>query len=86
MSSPLYATAVGLMMNSINNNTKSAILMSEMEQSLPKEVVVEEPKNEPVVEAPKAAAPKNESTENKIKRSFFDKYVEKIKEFLDNAE
>ncbi|UPQ79943.1 cell division protein FtsA [Flavobacterium azooxidireducens] len=86
MSSPLYATAVGLMMNSINNNTKSAILMSEMEQSLPKEVNVEEPKIESVAETPKAAEPKNESTENKIKRSFFDKYVEKIKEFLDNAE
>jgi len=86
MSSPLYATAVGLMMNSINNNTKSAILMSEMEQSIPKGVTVEEPKIESVAETPKAAEPKNESTENKIKRSFFDKYVEKIKEFLDNAE
>jgi cell division protein FtsA len=29
---------------------------------------------------------KSESTENKIRRSFFDKYVDKIKEFLDNAE
>ncbi len=28
----------------------------------------------------------NESTEGKVKRSFFDKYIEKIKEFLDNAE
>ena len=27
-----------------------------------------------------------ETTENKIKRSFFDRYVEKIKDFLDNAE
>ena len=26
------------------------------------------------------------STEIKIRRSFFDKYVDKIKEFLDNAE
>jgi cell division protein FtsA len=29
---------------------------------------------------------KEESTENKIRRSFFDKYVDKIKDFLDNAE
>ena len=29
---------------------------------------------------------KPESTETKIRRSFFDKYVDKIKEFLDNAE
>jgi len=27
-----------------------------------------------------------ETTEHKIKRSFFDRYVEKIKDFLDNAE
>ena len=27
-----------------------------------------------------------ESTETKIRRSFFDRYVDKIKEFLDNAE
>jgi len=27
-----------------------------------------------------------ESTEAKIRKSFFDKYVDKIKEFLDNAE
>ena len=86
MSSPLYATAVGLMMNSINNNTKSAVLMSEMEQSKDKEAKIEEPKVEPIAEAPKATEQKNESTENKIRRSFFDKYVEKIKEFLDNAE
>jgi cell division protein FtsA len=27
-----------------------------------------------------------ESTETKIRRSFFDRYVDKIKDFLDNAE
>ncbi len=84
MSSPLYATAVGLMMASISNNTKSAILMSEMEQL--KNNVKEEPTAEKLEEAPKTDNPKTESTENKIKRSFFDKYVEKIKEFLDSAE
>lgn len=84
MSSPLYATAVGLMMNSIDNNTKSAILLSEMEQST--EQVKQEPTPEIVAETPKANDTKTESTEKKIKSSFFDKYVEKIKEFLDNAE
>jgi cell division protein FtsA len=29
---------------------------------------------------------KEESTETKIRRSFFDRYVDKIKDFLDNAE
>ena len=84
MSSPLYATAVGLMMASISNNTKSAILMSEMEQL--KNNVKEEPTAEKLEEAPKTDDPTTESTEGKIKRSFFDKYVEKIKEFLDSAE
>ncbi|MBN8566963.1 MAG: cell division protein FtsA, partial [Flavobacteriales bacterium] len=84
LSSPLFATAVGLMMNSINNNTKSAILMSEME-SVTTDVKKEEPKQEPIAEAPKPVEVKKESTEQ-IKRSFFDKYVERIKEFLDNAE
>jgi cell division protein FtsA len=27
-----------------------------------------------------------ETTENKIRKSFFDRYVDKIKDFLDNAE
>jgi cell division protein FtsA len=84
MSSPLYATAVGLMMNSIDNNTKSAILLSEMEQTT--EQVKQEPTPVIVAETPKANDTKTESTEKKIKSSFFDKYVEKIKEFLDNAE
>jgi cell division protein FtsA len=29
---------------------------------------------------------REESTGDKIKRSFFDRYVDKIKDFLDNAE
>ena len=37
--------------------------------------IVEEKKNK-----------KPESTESKIRRSFFDKYIDKIKDFLDNAE
>ena len=79
LSSPLYATAVGLVMNSIRNNTKSATPFVEMKKEEP---VVEEEKEEP-----KATQPiKHETTDDKIKRSFFDKYIDKIKEFLDNAE
>ena len=47
------------------------------------EKVEEEVKSEVVVEE---IVLKPESTETKIRRSFFDKYVDKIKEFLDNAE
>ncbi len=86
LSSPLYATAVGLVMNSIRNNTKSATPLVEMKKEEP---VFEEPKaveQEPQVVEEEEKKPIHETTEDKIKRSFFDKYIEKIKEFLDNAE
>ena len=91
LSSPLYATAVGLVMNSIRNNTKSATPLVELKKEEPvkvrPQVVVEEPIIEEEKEEPKATQPiKHETTDDKIKRSFFDKYIDKIKEFLDNAE
>jgi cell division protein FtsA len=92
LSSPLYATAVGLVMNSIRNNTKSATPFVEMKKEEPvvvarPQVVVEEPIIEEEKEEPKATQPiKTETTDDRIKRSFFDKYIDKIKEFLDNAE
>ncbi len=88
ISSPLYATAVGLVMNSIRNNTKSATPLVEMK----KEEVVKEPEikveEEEIIDNKMTTTSNNdvESTEGKVKRSFFDKYIEKIKEFLDNAE
>ena len=90
ISSPLYATAVGLVMNSIANNTQSAYKL-EMTQSVPaaKYVppVIEEEKPEVIEnEKPIAKIEEKETTQDKIKRSFFDKYVDKIKDFLDNAE
>lgn len=92
LSSPLYATAVGLVMNSIRNNTKSATPFVEMKKEEPvvvtrPQVVIEEPIIEEEKEEPKGTQPiKTETTDDKIKRSFFDKYIDKIKEFLDNAE
>ena len=98
ISSPLYATAVGLVMNSIDNNSQSAVKIS---FSAPEKVnvyrapvvemtpeVVEAPEVEMEVEKEvELELPKQpESTEAKIRKSFFDKYVDKIKEFLDNAE
>ena len=86
ISSPLYATAVGLVMNSIRNNTKSATPFIELKKV---EEVVKQPeiKEEETVDTKKIILEKDtETTEGKVKRSFFDKYIEKIKEFLDNAE
>ncbi|HEY0046877.1 MAG TPA: cell division protein FtsA [Flavobacterium sp.] len=93
ISSPLYATAVGLVMNSIRNKTQSAVrqdaqiinepaIVNKPVQQLP----VEQP--EPVYETVESSVnvKEPETTETKIRRSFFDKYVDKIKDFLDNAE
>jgi len=106
ISSPLFATAVGLVMNSIENSTQSAIRM-EVVNEQPKVVYRNVP---PQVQQPvqqryeveenyvervetiddsrevRNTATKEESTETKIRRSFFDRYVDKIKDFLDNAE
>ncbi|MCY1243759.1 hypothetical protein D9M72_567910 [compost metagenome] len=97
ISSPLYATAVGLVMNSIRNNTRSAVPFNqtEVEKVVPvqmqqKEVVAETNHYEEEIieeEVPKKVEQaKTVSTEGRMKKSFFDKYIDKIKEFLDNAE
>jgi cell division protein FtsA len=86
LSSPLYATAVGLVMNSVRNNTKSATPLVEMKKEEPVAVTVEPVAEEPTLVAEKEVEKTEESTGDRIKKSFFDKYIEKIKEFLDNAE
>jgi cell division protein FtsA len=97
ISSPLYATAVGLVMNSIENNTQSAykIQSTEPEKTAIYRAPIEEIKE--VNEIPEdkeihievqnqKAIQSDDSTETRIRKSFFDKYVDKIKDFLDNAE
>ncbi|WP_322549793.1 cell division protein FtsA [Flavobacterium psychraquaticum] len=87
LSSPLYATAVGLVINSINNNTRSSAtpfleLKTQEKAAAAAQVIVEAP----LVTEQKKEEIISESTPERIKRSFFDKYIDKIKEFLDNAE
>jgi cell division protein FtsA len=76
-------------MNSIENQTQSAV---RFEKAVPEKVSFQ---REKVVEPVQEVEPEVEkveqkieveSTETKIRRSFFDKYVDKIKDFLDNAE
>lgn len=95
ISSPLYATAVGLVMNSIQNGTQSAVREEEsivISQPVMRQRIVEEeviPVNEVFeTEEVKKEFVKEEvvSTEEKIKKNFFDKYVDIIKDFLDKAE
>ncbi len=94
ISSPLYATAVGLVMNSIENNTQSAYKVQGVAPekapvyNAPVDEVkeVEEEKTIEVVLQNQKPMPAEDSTETRIRKSFFDKYVDKIKDFLDNAE
>ena len=90
ISSPLFATAVGLVMNSIEKNTKSAVKIEKENTQRP---TIQREYQEPVVEEKIAEEPKNtekvlefETTGEQIKRTFFDKYIDKIKDFLDKAE
>ena len=72
LSSPSYATAVGLLMEGLENHARE-------EKQEEEEIVDETPQEEeqePVVEEP----PK------KKKKSFFEKFTDGLKEFLDNAE
>jgi len=90
ISSPLFATAVGLVMNSIANNSQSAYKLN-VTQSIPQQqpiVRTFEEVNEVIPQQEERIENKEdkETTNDKIKKSFFDKYVDKIKEFLDNAE
>ncbi|KIO52931.1 cell division protein FtsA [Flavobacterium hibernum] len=106
ISSPLFATAVGLVMNSIENSTQSAVRMeivneqpkvvyrnvpAQPQQPVQQRYEVEENYVERVetiedIREVRNNVAKEESTETKIRRSFFDRYVDKIKDFLDNAE
>ncbi|MDI5949000.1 cell division protein FtsA [Flavobacterium sp. LB2P84] len=93
ISSPLYATAVGLVMKSIENKTQSAVRMDAIEQPkappVYRQVVVQNPMVNEVLEEEEEDENSNEkhnSTVNRIQRNFFDRYVDKIKDFLDNAE
>jgi len=84
MASPLYATAVGLVMNAIENQSKFVV----------EEEVVESP-TEAISEAESAAGNNEEQTNTsapkpsepiKERKSIFEKWADKLKDFLDNAE
>ncbi|WP_405383730.1 cell division protein FtsA [Maribacter sp. LLG6340-A2] len=79
VASPLYATAVGLLMNAIKNQEKS---------KLPNRETLEEHEheNEPVLAGDDGHVLNRPSNVTKERKSVFDKWTEKLKEFLDNAE
>jgi cell division protein FtsA len=81
--SPMYATAVGLVMNSLQRNELqqgSKVKVSQNVEGIEaKEEAQETLENEIPLEENNSNLPKN-------RKSFFDKWAEKFREFLDNAE
>lgn len=80
--SPMYATAVGLVLNSLENKNRSSLM-----KRFPQEEPVQEKEQEPLKEEIEKPID-DDKTDNEPKRGkrFFDKWAEKFKEFLDNAE
>jgi cell division protein FtsA len=73
IASPLYATAVGLLMNAVENKDKRRLKTLEEEKE--REMVLEGHENMNTTTATK-----------KERKSVFDRWSEKLKDFLDNAE
>jgi cell division protein FtsA len=72
VTSPMYATAVGLVLNGLENTKvdETKDLSGETEPQDPLSI----------------AEPEGEEIEKEKKKGFFDKWVENLKDFLDNAE
>jgi cell division protein FtsA len=91
LSSPLYATSVGLVMESLRNQTNSATPFVEMKIPEPVVVTHQEPvvdvsiKETIVTEDTTSSKEDKEPTERK-KKYDFNNLLGKIKEFLDNVE
>lgn len=74
LSSPSYATAVGLLMEGLEKDIK----IEEVEEVL--EDIIENTQDDVVIEPEPAPKPTPK------KKSFFEKFTEGLKDFLDNAE
>lgn len=92
LSSPLYATSVGLVMESLRNQTNSATPFVEMKTPEPVAVIAPEPivtekVIEEVVQEVKQPTPAaSKETQERKKKYDFNNLLGKIKEFLDNVE
>ncbi len=72
LTSPLYATAVGLLMNAVKNKSREMAPLMDGDQE---EMVYAEQEETTAVKKSKGE-----------RKSVFDKWSEKLKDFLDNAE
>ncbi|MEN1786281.1 MAG: cell division protein FtsA [Bacteroidota bacterium] len=80
ITSPLYATAVGLLMNAVQSDVHGGTAADVVEEALHEEV--------PVGQAATATSGGANAVNSRVKerKSIFDKWSEKLKDFLDNAE
>lgn len=84
LSSPAFATAVGLLMNGLNKkNNKNFNIDNDSSKNTAK---AEIKTDEKVVEASEEANLQKEEEKTVPKKSIFDKWGDKFKDFLDNAE
>ncbi|PWL37815.1 cell division protein FtsA [Flagellimonas aquimarina] len=74
IASPLYATAVGLLMNALETTSMNAVMEEEIQE------------DEQVLVGQEHVANKSANMSMKERKSIFDKWSEKLKDFLDNAE
>ncbi len=83
--SPMYATAVGLVLNSLESKEKSSLMkrFSDEETAQEKEETADATEADQDIEKKRE---KSKEKEQKTSKKFFDKWAEKFKEFLDNAE
>jgi len=94
ISSPLFATAVGLVMNSVANNTQSAYKLQASIVETPQPTITREAPTEVMEEEPEVINEVHEETPvvkpvkkgPEINESFMDKILGRVKDFLDNAE
>jgi cell division protein FtsA len=77
LSSPSYATAVGLLMEGLHKDVKEEEIIGEIVQENLESSDGEVAENAPI---------QKEKIKKKSKKSFFEKFTESLKDFLDNAE
>ncbi|MCO5724773.1 cell division protein FtsA [Robiginitalea marina] len=76
IASPTYATAVGLLMNAVENSHRfPRVRESQQQAAAAGEMVLEE-----------VGRQEGETSRQKERKSVFDRWADKLKEFLDNAE
>jgi cell division protein FtsA len=94
ISSPLFATAVGLVMNSVANNTQSAYKLQASIVETPQSTITREAPPLEIQDEPEVINEAHEETPvvkhvkkgTEINESFMDKILRRVKDFLDNAE